>query len=697
LLWLIAAAAVPLLIHLFHRKKAVKRPFPALMLLIQSQKKLARRIRVRQLLLLLLRMAIIAFFAFALSKPFVLTELDISFDEHVPKALVVLIDDSMSMQALDAEGVSRFERAKEAALEALDELEDWDRAALIVASRSDLEPAYFVDSLSELRAELARVQPSVLAVDMRRAVEEARTLLLSSTLPRRELFIVSDAQSATWSKVEGDLLRGAAYLRFRDVGGPISNVALLQPQFEESAEGVLDLSVAVHNDGESAQNCVIGLFIDGDELARASLELEAGAVELVHFSHRRSEASALRVEFRLLEHQDALAVDDSSRLFLPPGGSIRVLLVNGDAKLLPYQDELFYFEKALRPSVRSRSDITPRVVAPEALDAGLVAENDVVVLANVSELDGAQSSALTAFVRGGGGLLLSMGARVNATRVNESLRELLPRPLRAPRRLADAADLQAALAATRIDSVDVLHPVFRELASSPVAALSLANVYSYFLLEPQPRSSAALLASFADGGPALLERKLGAGRVLLWTSTLDRDWTDLPLSQAYVPFTRLMLSHLAQRGLNTPHSGFAGEPLSLIWNDADAKLVQLVGPDGVLSYSPQELEGKLTVSPRSVGFFSLRSSRDGHLVDDDRYGFAVNPPAAESDAQRVMLEEVFAAWQATTGEEKMGHMPSGQLPLWPMLLLLGVLLIYFETLLGFRRAFWAGLARLRRS
>ena len=343
------------------------------------------------------------------------------------------------------------------------------------------------------------------------------------------------------------------------------------------------------------------------------------------------------------------------------------------------------------------------MIAPEALDAKTLADCEVVVLANVGALQAVQVEALRAFVRGGGGLLLSGGDRMDPLRVNAQLGDLLPRPLRGVRRLTQGDTPDAQLEATHLDRVDYQHRVFQPFALPGGDSLQAANVFSYLLVEPQAGSSARLLASYGDGGPALLDAPYGAGRVALWTTSVDRDWSDFAISKAYLPLMRGLVVHLAGRSDGAGASAVVGQPFAIDVPDG-ATRIAVRGPLGSLaearqSWAATELVGLPRVPFRApaVGFYQVEIEQAGVWRSDPSRTFAAKLAPTESDLRRLDPDALAAFWAqppAASDAEPGAEQRQG---LWPLLLLVAMLFLDLETLVGLRRSFWAGLRRVTRA
>ena len=140
------------------------------------------------------------------------------------------------------------------------------------------------------------------------------------------------------------------------------------------------------------------------------------------------------------------------------------------------------------------------------------------------------------FVRQGGGLLIFSGDKIQQENYNQKFGQSLPADLREKKTGAEANG-------EKIDKFDVAHQALQILAD-PILSDSLksSRVWGYTRASPRGKT---ILISLANGDPLLLEQKVGAGRVILVTTSADRDWSDLPLKTAYLPLLQSLGQHLA--------------------------------------------------------------------------------------------------------------------------------------------------------
>jgi hypothetical protein len=202
----LAAVAVPIVIHLIHKRHSRSMDFPSLMFLRLIDLRMASRQRIRELIVLLLRIAAIALFAFALAKPILRTR-SARAAGRTSTTAVIVVDNSYSMGYKES-GVTGLERAKEEAQEVLRTLAAGDSAAIIPSAGYAPADAELSRDLAGLGHRVSMLGESPMAGSLEAAIDLAVKALAQSTELNKELYIISDYQSSLWAPVlEGDALR----------------------------------------------------------------------------------------------------------------------------------------------------------------------------------------------------------------------------------------------------------------------------------------------------------------------------------------------------------------------------------------------------------------------------------------------------------------------------------------------------------
>ncbi len=263
------------------------------------------------------------------------------------------------------------------------------------------------------------------------------------------------------------------------------------------------------------------------------------------------------------------------------------------------------------------------------MDPARIGEYSLVILNDAGQLSGVLADNLTKFVNAGGQLIVAAGPHTEANSFNSSLRNISPAELRelVQTRAGEGAGMS---------EVKFEHPIFEVFQQS--GRLASAHVNGYFRSEARP--SASVLARFEDGSPALLESRVGKGRVLLFTSTLGPAWNDLPLTPLYLPFVHQMVRYTGEREAS-PWYGL-GQSFT-VKKDHQGTLPAVDSPSGVrLSDSQLTQEGDVLLTAREPGFYRLRYEKAPDFA-------AVDIDGAEGDFTKLNFAEFMAGIKGGSG------------------------------------------------
>jgi hypothetical protein len=706
------AAGLPLLVHLFNRKKAIRRQFPAMALLMESNKRNARSIKVRQWLLMALRILVIALVALALSKPYSFSRAGITTSDRLPTATVLVIDTSASMRR-----DGWWERTRAAIDEALDQTRPWDELALVLSAPSgEGVTVRLSGDHARVTEALKDITPGQATADLPAALQAAGELLAASQLPNRRILLFSDLAQGGWrpeaappSPLPYELI--AISPREEDEPAP-ANLGVMAVSYAQEASGqgsTWRFDVTIQSSApEAVEGRELRLIIDDQIVAADRLPAIAPGGSLLHTFRHNIDGVGLRQARVELVGEDGYAGDDTRHLILRLRDKLRVLLVNGEPSSIAYTDELFFLSRALNPARDATSGIIPRLVTPDGLLSEELDDFEVVILANVPRVTPAAAQRLEKYVRDGGGLFIAMGDQVDIDSTNKVLRELLPKPLRNIKELAQVDDPDAPVKITRPGTARTQHPIFRAFELPGGTTLQSVQVYSYMLLEPSSPQQSTTLLSFKDNAPALIERKVDQGHVLLWTSTLDDEWTDLPVRAPFVPLMQRAVMYLARRAASRAADNVeVGQKLRLEVSGMARERVIIQGPlmaDTLARTVVEPADGIALFTPEQAGCYLVWADSDeaGEVEPGqrprnrlDELAFCANVPAVESDLT-ALPADALDPWLSTAQRAEKSSAgsqlgPQRRKNLWPTILFIVTLLLLGETVLGVRRSVLARL------
>jgi hypothetical protein len=701
LLW--AALAIPIIIHLVHRRKAKQVPFSTLRFLQMVDQRVARRHRLKELLLLALRVLLLAALIGALYRPMVRSA---TFrGASVPTTAAILLDNTCSMRAA-AQGATSFDRARKAVAAILDGLKRGDAACVIptdapaAAAGEVPEPT---TGLNRLRDELNAMECGYGTAELAGALRRALPGLRKSNTPRKELYIVTDFQRLCWTSALEEL-KGSFPLDMPvflvDVGHETgTNLALAKAEFGlnvQVAGAASELYCALRNTGHLNAKKDLALYMAGEKVDHREVALAAGAEARVSFSHVFTQTGEVSGEARL--DPDELDADNARCFTATVQDKLPVLLVNGDPSAVPYLNETFFLEMALQTPAGGGRAISP-VQTKTVLEGDFVKlrpeDYACIILANVPRLSDLMAEHLRRYVLAGGGLIIFTGDRVDPASYNTALAAAGQDPI-LPALLGTVNQNGGTESdpGYRIRDLARQHQVFRSIADQ--MQTEGARVRRFFSLAPLKKGSESPVLVELDAGPLVLERTVGAGTVLLSTSTADLDWNNLPARRFFLPMLHQMV-YYAARSAQGGNSISVGMPYVLDLAALDQPVeVKFYGPPTGNKEADQEPLAVLSSSPASganrVTFegttrpgiyravYSIGDGQHTHL-------FAVNVDSRESDLARIEPEAAAKmlgtpAAKVVEGPERLALVVRREregLPLWDYLFALAILLALGES------------------
>jgi hypothetical protein len=612
----IVALAVPIAIHLIGRRRARVVKFAALDFLMATKRRTSRRFQLRERLLLIVRAVACAVVVFALAKPYTSCARKGPQVTRGPQAAVIVIDDSFASGYV-IDGKRWIDRAAQECRKVLQQLGPEAEVAIVRTSEASEHPTELTRDHLRLRDQLLALEPSARPADTTRALAHAAQLLAASSHARKTVFLASLLEKNGLRPDDPPWGKDGPGLQIVDLRPTVmSNLAVtnLRVDAEPGAgsRGVaFDAEVA--NYGDVAQKVELSLAIGERVVARGSIDLAAREKKIKRFlaalppGTRATDASVA-----ITSPGDALPIDDVRWVRASLRDRVRVLLVNGDPRTVRHDDELFYLEAALRPGDREDSGTVIRTITAEELagieprmrgKAGAIdlSELDVVVLANVAALPTERANVLASWVNAGGGIMIAPGDRFDPAAYDRTMLPLLPQSLRDPIDTTWGATPQDRDSrALRLVKWEADHPIFAPFSKS-APELAEAKFFKIALLGPTTDTAdRKVLARFTNGAAALVEASIGQGRTLLFTSTLDRDWNDLPIHPGYLPFVQQAIRHLARK-----HAGVGGNTdhvvgTSVVLATPDMKKLEVRGPDNI---------GAIFEGDRIVGRTQIRFNR----------------------------------------------------------------------------------------
>jgi len=728
-----ALCVVPLIIHLLNRQRHKPQPWAAMRFVLAAYKRTRRRVQMENLLLLLARMLAVALFALAIARPFASGDSPLAGLREERRDMVLMVDASASTgYRSDVETVHAALLRRGAEL--LDDLDgdrgDRARIALVgqrprLFSWTDPDDAReILESLTEPRHESADLA-ATLGVVAEALEEDARSGLGSAL----EVRLLTDLQQSFFfdrletREAAGDGADDSArapviaeqLARFEALGadvlvedhGPRTlrpanlSVSALTLLGEAPRVGApFDVAVEVRNHGDDdvlAER--VALTVGETRLPSERIDVPARGSAEATFTVVLEEAGQHAIVASL--EGDRLTVDDTRAMAVDAPPPLRVLLVNGAPAERIQDDEVGFLRAVLTPpeeflgapGASSPFDVT--VLGPGELDAqdSPIEESDLIVLANVGAVPSPVVERLERHVAAGATLLITMGDRASdLERWSRGLERadgtgLLPAE---PTRVVTSPRERSYFRVSEFAEGSPELSYFADEKRRPL----LTEIPIYDFVAAEPLEGAAVLARLSDArrSPLLVDRPYGAGRTLLWTSSIDRGWNRIPDSgKTFVPLV-LELFEAISPERSRDHNVGVGESLTITTAEFPRDPV-LVGPRG----DQAPLEGDVVEQPDGrwrlptidgddldrVGVYEVRAT------DARALPIAVRLDAAESDLARAAIAEVesihpsLKVWTPSdSGGDVAPSTRGGSGELWRWLATAALAFLVFESLWG---------------
>ncbi len=592
LLWGLLVVAAPVIIHLINLLRHRRVKWAAMEFLLAGQRKHSSWIRLKELLLLLLRMAAVAAVVLIVARP--------RLDGGVGKRLgdvtthhIVILDDSFSTSDRFADR-NVFDAAKAAveriALQALDESSAQTFTLLRTSQASASGGAAKPDLLDELvnagfvfkdkpdrklNMVLAGLEPSDSAAGPEAALKALSTMLKSGEGEDRILYIVSDFRAKDWrnSSELRNLLASQEkktsniYLvQCADDDRPNLTMTSLQPTSGTITAGVqFEMQVEVRNFGAVAvEKPAVEIRSDGDTGGTIFLEsIPPGKSQVgkffVSFPDPGEHLIAVSLE------NDSVAADNRRYCVVNLPAKMPVLVVNGEPDSTLAADVAW----ALAPAGPITSGLAPQIQIPTFLND---AENNPlggywgVYLAGVKELDAAAVRNLEAYAEAGGGVCFVVGGKTSAEFFNNNLyrdgKGIFPVPLDSEKPLFRDREAKA------FDIVGSQHPVFKRFADERNTFLRDVTIQRYFGVlgtweEKHAPGETIVIAKLRNGAPLVVEKQFGKGRVVALLTTPVPPWSDWKKNASFVITMLETQSYVARRDQRADDHRYVGTPLSI--------------------------------------------------------------------------------------------------------------------------------------
>jgi len=603
------AVGVPLYLHLLRRNTSTPMPFSSLMFFERRPQSAVQRRRLRYWLLLALRLAVLLLLALAFAEPY----LSRSIAGIVPeKLLLLVVDDSFSMRT----GM-RLEEAKRQALAILDQRRSGDRAQVLSLGAQVHLLTQATQDRRSLREALASIQPGDSRASLGTLATVVRSIAESEKVPV-EVHLFSDLQKTGMPPSFAEMAFPAPVsLQLHDVGGPpspnwtVESVAAPRQVWDPRT---VHIQAVVAGYGTPAAMRTVSFIINGKTVSTKRINVPASGRASVELDSVDLPYGLSRGSVRI-DSADALAADDELLFVIERTDRKRGLFVYQPAD----SRSALYFGSALTAAAQT-------AVALDKVTIDRLADTDpaqysFVVVSDVESLPTGFAARLLQYIKRGGSALIALGTAAG----QQKQIPVFGGDILALHNYSREGERFAA-----VGEANTTYPA----AGSPEEWEGVRFFYAASVDERGARVGVRL----QDRTPLLLEKAIGEGRVVLFTSGFDNLTNDMPLHPVFVAFVERAVRYLTGGEVESS-SRRVDELLQLrTQREAAAVGVEVIDPSGQRGLTLHDSASAQTYPLSRTGFYEVRLANGRHDL------VAANPDRRESDLTP-MPQEVLALWR----------------------------------------------------
>ena len=649
----LAAIGLPFWIHLLRQYRSTPHPFSSLMFFEQRTQSSIKHRRLRYLLLLSLRVLLLLLIAFAFANPFVTRT---SVGASGRKMLIIGVDNSFSMRYGD-----HLARAKQQAMQAVSNLNSGERGQVLAVNSRIQFLTQPVEDADQLKAAIQAIQSTDEQSSYGEFARALRTIAQASKIPL-EVHFISDMQKSSMPPAFADLrLGGDTNLIFHSVADSKDPNWLVESVIAPGKiydPKKVHVQAVIAGVGTEATKRTASLVLDGKTLESKSIDVPANGRATVEFLSLESPYGFHKAEIRI-QPDDSLREDDRFQFAVQRADPRPVLFLHQGGQS---RGELYY--RAAIESVPEAGFVIEPLPVEQAANQAF-SKYAFVVLSDIGSMPAGLENSLRAYVNAGGSVLVALGpASVAMQRVPVS-----------------GEAIQSSSYASRegdrfqtVASADAEHPSLRR-------ANKLEGVQFLQDVRVDPGQS-RVVARLTNQDPLLLEKQVGEGRVLVFTSTFDNLANDFPLHSSFVPFVEQTARYLG-RQQDSATNVAVDSYIELRSVKEHGAAVEVTDPDGKQPLTLNEAASAQSFQVNREGFYEI------HRGNGRQEMVAVHADRRESDLTPIP-QETLDLWRNTgkgpdpvTANGEAANQPRPW-SLWRYALLLVLITAIIESLIASR-------------
>jgi len=584
ILYGIALASIPILIHLLTRRKKEIINFSSLRFLKILESRRIKKLRIQQIILLILRTLIIILIIIAFSRPALKETSAGKIGDHIKTSAVIVLDNSLS--SMTGYGNEQFyDNIKSCADEIIKSFQENDQ--IYITSVSESEKLRTMNPIFDKNKSMLSIKdskPSYLSADLNKIIDNAEQLLFESKNYNKEIFVCTDLQNTNFSNkkerriTSEDPGRTKLFIltdsQSKKENTSIEGIRLINQILQKNKE--IEIETVISNFMEKpVSDLIVNLYLGGRRTAQRTISIDKRSSGIITFSVI-PEISGLISGFAEIESD--LLEEDNKRyfdLFIPE--KVEVLLVSGK------DDSENYLKLALHPEKSDSSTIRLTQVNPSRFSTAEIKDYDLVIFDNMKNILDSDIQRLKNFLKSGKGIIIFPGDQTDVNYYNR----ITTKELNLPKILSIQKTSEPNKGFITFGRIDFQHPIFTGLFEKEKKAIDSPKFYNFFTIEKIPDSDAII--EFSDGNPFLEESNLNNGRILIFGCSADGIWSDFPYKGIFAPIINQAVYYLSTETFPEKNGLLIGDEISF-FTRFKAKEFEIEKPDGSIEKAEIQIQ-----------------------------------------------------------------------------------------------------------
>lgn len=585
------AVAIPVIIHLVNLRRPQKVAFSTLSFIKELRKSTIRRIRIKQYLLMALRMLALLFLALALARPFLPPTLTGSTSSGIPKAVAIMVDNSASMQRVGSRG-PLIDQAKNIADRIIQNANSDDRFIITTTNKSTVGQTGLLERQDALDA-VSEITANNTAHFTNEQFAEAYRNLQNAPQSQGIAYIISDGQKSQLSDLQeieqfSQAEKQISVQLITVAAGNQQNLAVSSVKMNTqmiSHGNPVSLSATVENVGSTAaDNQYISLSIEGERSGQYEFSLEAGQTKTFEFSIIPETTGDLSGQ--LILEGDQVEYDNQRNFVVRIPSERSVLLVHGKKSNSSFRS---YLSPALEAARETNAQLTVSEYTPSEIGPSQWSNYDAVILDGLKNVPEYWFDSLQRYVQAGNGVLFFPSEQGAVENYNQFFSLF-----NAGRFIDVLGEYGSFNPVTKIAGIEEGHPVMDDIFSKKEDEkinVEESSLFYYFRHQNNTSAKGLDVLKAANGDPILTEQRFGKGTMLIASLGTGPGWSNLSVNPIFAPLfyrSTLYAASSEQAGLS---QHVLGEPFQRTFNTTSSDVQLMLNDSEYKAETQREADG----------------------------------------------------------------------------------------------------------